>query len=186
MPNSDPQRDPQRHDYPEVVRLLGPPGGGEPDRVLRVRFGRFVENLLASGIEAPLDEAGEAELEGRISRLGAGADILHDVLSGGPPLDGPLDPPYDLASYFLSLGEEDIDASHDIVGFDADYHFDEDGARFSRLMRLTDYLDSEGHTFAAHLTAVLDTQPVEDPRPGRHKPLPAPDRLELDQRPNVA
>ena len=159
---------PERTAAPRVVPLLPPPRGDEPDRVLRVSFGRFLENVLAAGVDPRLPAPDGETFYEHLASLARGADLIHDIASGHPAMDGNMGPPpNDLAGYFLSLGDRDIGAAHSIAGFDADWGLDPHGERLRRMVRLTDYLDPEGHTFDAHFGAVLDAEPAEDPGPAR-------------------
>jgi hypothetical protein len=167
----NPSAAPEEAAAPRVLALLPAPGGGEPDRVLRVRFGRFIEKLLEAGVDPDKPGPDGETFAEYLASLGRGADVLHDVLSGHPPLDGDLGHglhgPHDLAGYFLALDDRDLAAAHSMVGFDADYGLDDHGDRFARMVRLTDYLDPEGHTFDAHLRAVQNAESTEDPGPAR-------------------
>ena len=162
----NPNAVPEDAEAPRVLALLPPPGGGEPDRVLRVRFGRFLENVLGAGVDPGLPGPDGETFAEHLASLARGADLIHDMASGYPAMGGDMGPPpNDLAGYFLSLKDRDIGAAHAIAGFDADWGIDPHGERLGRMVRLTDYLDPEGHTFDAHLGAVLDAEPTEDPGP---------------------
>ena len=162
----NPSAAPEQAAAPRVRPLLPPPGGGEPDRVLRVSFGRFLENVLGAGVDPGLPGPDGETFAEHLASLARGADLIHDMASGYPEMDGDMGPPpNDLAGYFLSLKDRDIGAAHSIAGFDADWGLDPHGERLRRMVRLTDYLDPEGHTFDAHLGAVLDAEPTEDPGP---------------------
>ena len=149
-----------------VLALSLPPDGRLPERTLTVRFGDFVSGLVS----APEPEAEDGEL----ARLAAGADFLHCVFSGGPPLDAPADGPESLASYVLSLTDAALDAAHRILGYEPDYddghhgipHPDPRGDHLKRMMRLTDHLDPGRHAFDSILSAILAAPPAEDPRAG--------------------
>lgn len=163
------------------VTLLTPPGGGEPDRVMTVRFGRFVENLLGAGVDPEEPDPDGEPFEKALDSYSRGAALIHDMVSGHPPLEGAdagfgIAPPHDLAGYYLSLEDREVSAAHAILGFDADYGLDPHGDRLARMVRLTDYLDPEGRTFEAHFGAVLGAEPTEDPGPPEGHPEGHPDR----------
>jgi len=147
-----------------VFELSGPPGGGRPERVLRIRFGYFLARVLAAPEPAAAEELAE------LAELASGAEFLHEIMSGGPPLDAPPGSPYELSAYVLSLTDGALDAAHRILGYedyDPFYHPDPEGRRLALMMRLTDHLDPEGHAFDSILESVMAAEPTEDPRPDR-------------------
>ena len=144
-----------------VFELSGPPGGGRPERALRISFGDFLARVLAAPEPAPAEE---------LADLAAGAEFLHEIMSGGPPLDAPLGSPYELSAYVLSLTDGALDAAHRILGYedyDPLYGPDPEGRRLALMMRLTDHLDPEGHAFDSILESVMAAEPTEDPQPDR-------------------
>lgn len=159
---------------------LSVPGDGRPhERTLTVRFGDFVSallaapepNLEATGAEANASEATNAGTRDELAALAGGADFLHDIFSGGPPLDAPPEGPGNLASYVLSLTDAALDSAHRIMGYEHDLDYDYPGivrpdpqaAHLRRMMRLTDHLAPTGRAFDSILAAVLAAPPAEDP-----------------------
>ncbi len=160
---------------PRLLELSGPPDGTASDRVLRIRFGDFLFRVLS--VPGPPYDASGGEADGRFDSelrdLAAGADLIHDIMNGGPRMDTPAGGPHDLASFFLALTDGVLDAAHEILGYEhhdptwlTTPHPDPRGERLLRLVRLTDHADPEGHTFASIRDAILDVEPTEDPRAG--------------------
>lgn len=144
-----------------VFELSGPPGGGRPERALRISFRDFLARVLAAPDPDPAEE---------LADLAAGAEFLHEIMSGGPPLDAPLGSPYELSSYVLSLTDRALDSAHRILGYedyDPFYGTDPEGRHLALMMRLTDHLDPEGHAFDSILESVMAAEPTEDPQPDR-------------------
>ncbi len=169
------------HAPARLLELSGSPDGAAPDRALRVRFGEFLSRVLSTpepDLEAPpVDE--DPDFDRELCDLAAGADLIHEIMNGGPPMGTPAGGPHDLASFFLSLTDDALDSAHRILGYEhhdpiwaAGLHPDAHGERLLRMMRLTDHIDPEGHTFASIRDAVLDAEPTEDPRAG-HDSSPA-------------
>jgi hypothetical protein len=142
-----------------VFELSGPPGGGRPERALRISFGPFLARVLAAPEPAPAEE---------LADLASGAEFLHEIMSGGPPLDAPSGSPYELSAYVLSLTDGALDSAHRILGYedyDPLYGPDPEGRHLALMMRLTDHLDPEGHAFDSILESVMYAEPTEDPQP---------------------
>lgn len=142
------------------IELSEPPAGERADRALRIDFGRFLADLARAPEPGP--NAQEELLE-----LAAGAEFLHEIMSGGPPLDAPPEGPHSLSSYVLSLTDGALDAAHRILGHEEythlGYRSDPEGEALALMMRLTDHLDPEGHAFDSIFGSLLGAEPAEDP-----------------------
>ncbi len=133
-------------------------GAADPDRVLTLRFDRFVEEVL--GAPEPHDL-------GELDRLGAGADFLLDLTGGGMDFGAAPGEPGDLADYVLALTDDALEEAHRILGYEAyeppgHDHPDPHGRWLGTLLRLTDHLGDEA-TFRAICDALIRAEPVEDP-----------------------
>lgn len=133
------------------ARRIPVSGEENPDRVLTLRFDRFVDEMLATPEPRSRDD---------LERLGEGADFLLDLTGGGMPDD--------LAGAILALSDDAFDQAHRILAHEAyyeppdHYYADPEGRRLGPLLRLTDHLRDEA-TFAGIRDGLLNAEPAEDP-----------------------
>lgn len=145
---------------PEHTEHFAVCGPEDPDRVLLVRFDRFVAEVLAAPEPRDPDE---------LERLGEGADLLLDLTGGGMDKGVPPGMPGDLASTILALSDDALDQAHRILAHDEaygeppdHYHPDPEGRRLGSLLRLIDHL-RDRDTFDGIRDGLLNAEPAEDP-----------------------
>ena len=139
-----------------VFELSAPPGGGRPERALRISFGDFLARVLAApepaAVEELADLAAGAAQRGCVRQRGR----MLGIRQRGAPLGRPATSAASLDAH--QLGYEDYDPL---------YGLDPEGRRLALMMRLTDHLDPEGHAFDSILESVMAAEPTEDPQPDR-------------------
>lgn len=133
-------------------------GGEDPDRVLTLRFDRFVEAAIALP---------EPDGDDELRTLGRGADLLLGLMDGGADF-GTAAPgePGDFASSVLALTDDAFDEAHRILAQDPYHHEHFGGAgaeddRVGFLLRLLDHLADDG-AFCRIRDGLLGAEPAED------------------------